>query len=55
MDEAISGEVFVCRGCGDAIDSCEFCDGEDCPNAICYGCVIIDIGQEIPEPHTHGG
>jgi hypothetical protein len=47
--------ALVCEHCDCDIESCAFCDSEDCPKPVCYGCVIVDIGQEIEEPHAHGG
>jgi hypothetical protein len=55
MDEAVTMERLVCCECGDQIEWCEFCEGEECPSSICYGCGIVAIGQEIAQPHTHGG
>jgi len=28
-----------CQACGAAIEACEFCEGPDCPAAICYSCL----------------
>jgi len=28
---------------------------EKVAGAVCYSCVIVEIGQEIRQPHTHGG
>jgi len=55
MDERPTRKRLVCYECGDEVDCCEFCDGEMCPKAICRGCVIVAIGQEIPQVHPHGG
>ena len=55
MTERSMDEHLVCGACGCDTDCCAFCDGEDCTNAICYGCVIIEVGQEIDHPHAHGG
>lgn len=49
MNETTSERLNVCFACGDEIERCEFCDGEECPKAMCYGCVIVAIGQEIPQ------
>jgi hypothetical protein len=55
MSEAVEGKRLRCSDCGCAIDCCQFCDEEACPKAICYMCVIVSIGQEIRQPHPHGG
>lgn len=44
-----------CRACGAPIECCEFCEGEDCPEAACYGCVIVALEETLPHPHVHGG
>jgi hypothetical protein len=41
-----------CVECRDAIVCCEFCDGEDCPKAICYGCLIVALGEHVPYPRA---
>ncbi len=45
----------ACIECGDHIDACVFCDEPDCPQAICYGCLNLALGQAMAEPHVHGG
>lgn len=55
MNETEAKQQLRCGECGCVIGCCEFCDDEECPKAICYGCLIVAIGQEIPELHTHGG
>lgn len=54
-DRETTAQHLVCSLCSERIDQCEFCDEEDCAKAICYRCTIVAIGQEIPEPHPHGG
>jgi hypothetical protein len=44
-----------CGTCDCVIECCAFCDDEHCPKAVCYSCLIVAIGEAIPEPHTHGG
>lgn len=44
-----------CQICGAAIECCEFCDEEDCAKAVCYACVIVVLGEALPQPHVHGG
>jgi hypothetical protein len=46
---------IVCRDCDCAIDCCQFCDKEDCEKAVCYRCMIVALGQSIPDLHPHGG
>ena len=53
--EVETKQRLACCECEDMIDCCEFCDGEECPKAICYGCAIVKVAQEIPQLHTHGG
>jgi hypothetical protein len=47
--------TLTCHDCGDQIDCCEFCDGSDCVVALCYGCVHLTLGENVPQPHLHGG
>jgi hypothetical protein len=55
MIEADAKRLLVCRDCGSEIDWCEACENEKCPWALCYRCMIVKIGREQPQPHTHGG
>ena len=55
MTERTDTEQCVCSHCDCAIDRCQMCDEENCPRAVCYSCVIVEIGQEIRQPHPHGG
>ena len=45
----------VCSHCSCSIDCCAFCDETGCEVAICYGCMIVEIGQTAAQPHDHGG
>ncbi len=47
--------VTKCSRCGKRIEECAFCDEPDCRAAICYGCSNVALGQEMPQPHAHGG
>lgn len=44
-----------CSKCGAALEECACCDERDCPAAICYGCLNVALGQEMQQPHVHGG
>jgi hypothetical protein len=44
-----------CSTCGTRIAECAFCDEADCRAAICYGCLNLALGQEMLQPHAHGG
>ena len=44
-----------CSQCGAELEECAFCDGPDCPAAICFGCLNVALGQELQQPHVHGG
>ncbi len=44
-----------CGQCGAAVERCAFCDEEQCLEALCYRCVRINLGLEVPQPHGHGG
>lgn len=44
-----------CTSCGRAIELCAYCDDPGCPEAICYGCLSVALGQRMPQPHAHGG
>jgi hypothetical protein len=46
---------IVCSHCGCSIDCCAFCDETGCAVAICYGCMIVEVGQTAAQPHDHGG
>jgi hypothetical protein len=46
---------LVCKGCNRTIEWCSFCDRTDCAVAVCYGCMLVDLRESIPQPHAHGG
>lgn len=45
----------ACCRCGANTEDCAFCEGQDCPNAICYECLNLALGQAFAQPHGHGG
>lgn len=47
--------VLVCSGCDRGIEVCAFCDADGCEQAICYRCVILELGETTSQPHEHGG
>jgi hypothetical protein len=51
----VSDEAGHCSSCDDEIDGCAGCERADCPEALCYGCLNELLGQDVPQPHTHGG
>jgi hypothetical protein len=53
--EAEASADLACSECQCSIDSCAFCDEAGCAVAVCYGCLIEDLGETAPQPHTHGG
>ncbi|TMK85228.1 MAG: hypothetical protein E6G44_07740 [Actinobacteria bacterium] len=46
---------LTCTHCGCDMDYCSFCDESGCGVAICYGCMVVAIGQTTEALHTHGG
>ncbi len=44
-----------CERCGAVVERCAFCDQGQCRDPLCYRCVRIALGLEIPQPHGHGG
>jgi hypothetical protein len=47
--------AIACAKCEASIPRCEFCEEEDCSNAICYQCMTEALGQAAPPIHVHGG
>jgi hypothetical protein len=47
--------VAVCTDCHKDVERCAACQRTDCPNGICYSCLIIQLGLAHPHPHEHGG
>lgn len=45
----------TCSGCGAPVQECACCDEPGCAVAICYRCLNVALGQDMPHPHTHGG
>ena len=50
MDEALA-----CLTCEREVEVCFFCEREECPNVLCYRCVVVALGEFVPQPHPHGG
>ena len=48
-------EQTTCSGCGKEVEECACCDEPDCGAAICFGCLNLAVGQEMSQPHAHGG
>jgi hypothetical protein len=46
---------LTCSQCTCGIDCCAFCDESGCAVAICYGCLIVELGETVAQPHEHGG
>ena len=44
-----------CSTCDDRIQWCEACERADCATPVCYGCLIVELGQSVAQPHVHGG
>jgi hypothetical protein len=44
-----------CSQCACSIDHCAFCDESGCAVAVCYGCMIVELGETAPQLHAHGG
>ena len=49
------GGAGPCTRCRTAIEECAFCQREECRELLCYRCVRILLGQQVSEPHGHGG
>lgn len=47
--------TLVCGGCEREIEWCAFCDSTDCSSALCYRCLLFELGESTPQPHAHGG
>jgi hypothetical protein len=43
-----------CVRCGHQIETCAFCERDECRESLCYRCVRVLLGQELPHPHGHG-
>jgi hypothetical protein len=50
-----SEAAIVCLGCDREIEACAFCDSEGCGEAMCYRCVLEELGETASQPHEHGG
>ncbi|HEX2025973.1 MAG TPA: hypothetical protein VHH92_06225 [Actinomycetota bacterium] len=47
--------VLHCTDCDREVEGCSLCEREACDRALCYRCMVLTIGQAVPEPHGHGG
>ena len=47
--------ALSCKDCDKRIESCACCDEEDCGAAICFECLVTELGQSLAQPHDHGG
>jgi hypothetical protein len=43
-----------CSECEASLDWCAFCDEPGCPVAVCYGCMIVALGQTAPQARHRG-
>lgn len=48
-------QTLTCNDCDRRIEACACCEEESCGEAICYRCLITDLGEWLPQPHEHGG
>lgn len=55
VSQDAKGTTCLCSECGTVIESCEACGDEPCPEAVCFWCLNLSVGQVVPDPHTHGG
>ena len=53
--KAESATEPTCAKCDCCIERCAFCEEPDCSSAVCYGCMIVALGQTAAQPHKHGG
>jgi hypothetical protein len=44
-----------CADCDRRIEVCAFCEREACDRCLCYRCVVVALGEFVPQPHDHGG
>jgi hypothetical protein len=44
----VTDHANVCAGCGRGIDYCAFCDEDVCKEAICYRCLLYELGEACP-------
>jgi hypothetical protein len=52
--EEAAGKL-TCSNCDAVLETCAFCEREQCPEAICSRCLRIALGEAMTEPHAHGG
>lgn len=51
----VQTDTARCGRCGGPVDGCALCEDEACHDLLCYRCVRIVLGQEVTQPHAHGG
>ena len=39
-----------CSKCACVLEECACCDEPDCEAAICYRCLNLALGQQVPQP-----
>ena len=47
--------AIVCEHCGMVMESCAFCERNDCGHVICYLCLRTALRETMAHPHVHGG
>jgi hypothetical protein len=52
--EAEPASELRCSQCECGLDWCAFCDESGCAVAICYGCMIVALGQTAPQARHRG-
>ena len=45
----------TCSKCDKHIEECAVCEEPECGQAICFGCLNVTTGQQMTQPHAHGG
>ena len=50
-----SPPVLACVTCGHEVEECAACQEAGCGAGICFTCLLLKVGQAIPQPHRHGG
>jgi hypothetical protein len=55
MQGAEAPTELSCSECRCSIECCAFCDETGCTVAVCYGCMIVALGESAPQLHRHGG
>jgi hypothetical protein len=50
-----TSEEQRCSHCDRLIEVCTFCEREECGTQSCYRCLVVELREFVPQPHTHGG